>query len=247
MRKVFVCVLLSALSLGAAAQSLPSFEELKDKVEERSRQEKKTADFVILDYLGYGVHGVLDADPLFAGHTAFFVNREIYFNLFGFVYRPGASRHHAFTLGVDLDWDNYRVDDAHMWVPQDQAVQIVPIAEKGIQSVDRSILRVLSFDIPLDYTFSAGDLALTVGAAAQISLPGRTRFIGTDTAGNEIRNVKTGPYRATDIRTNTLTWNAHAQVTYSHIGIYGEYSPQPVFQNGHGPQFSTWTVGLIIR
>ena len=260
MKRIFLSFLLAAFSLAAAAQSsLPSIEELKDKVEEHSHKPKKTADFVLLDYLGYGFHGVQNADPEFGDHTAFLVNREIYFNLFGFVLRPGASDHHAFTLGVDLDWDNYRLDDAHMWMPANTfpstsgvaplegAVLVGTLEEAGMQSKDRSILRVLSFDIPLDYTFSAGDLAVTLGAAAQISFPGRTRFVGTDLSGNEIRNTKSGKFRVTDIKTNTLTWNAHAQVTYLHLGIYGEYSPQPVFQKWYGPQFSTWTVGLIIR
>ena len=246
MRKIISGILLLAFSLGAAAQSLPSFEELKDKAEAHSRQVKEI-DFVLLDYIGYGFHGIYDADPLFGEHTAFLRNREIYFNLAGLVLRPLASEHHAITLGVDLDWDNYRLDPGHMWVPEGQAVRIVPIAEEGIKSVGRSILRVLSFDIPLDYTLSSDSFAVTIGAAAQISLPGRTRFVGNDLNDSEIRNLKSGPYRATDIRTNKVTWNAHAQITFDHFGIYGKFSPQPVFQDGYGPQFPTWTVGLILR
>ena len=247
MKKAILCLLLPLAVLTAAAQPLPSFDELKDMAEAFEDKSDSVTDFVMLDYIGYGIHGLMGADALFSDHTSLLVNREIYFNLLGFVLRPGKSGHHALTLGVDLDWDNYRLDAAHMWVPEDQAVKIVPIGEEGIASVDKSILRVLSFDIPLDYTLSLGKLALTLGAAAQVNLPGRTRFIGTDPTGNEIRNVKSGPYRATNIKTNALTWNAHAQLNFSHIGLYAEYDPMPVFAAGYGPQFSTWSVGLILR
>ena len=248
MKKAILCLLLPLVAVAVQAQSLPSFDELKDKAQlYEDKAESSSTDFLLLDYIGYGIHGLVNADPEFGANTSILVNREIYFNLFGIAFRPGKSDHHAFTLGLDLDWDNYRLDAGHLWVPEDQAVRIVPIADRGIKSVDKSILRVLSFDIPLDYTLTLGKLALTLGAAAQVNLPGRTRFIGTDLEGNEIRNVKAGPLRATDINTNPLTWNAHAQVTFSHIGLYAEYDPMPVFAAGYGPQFSTWSVGLILR
>ena len=245
MKKALLVILLSALAFAASAQDLPKFSDLKDFRKESS--EKAKSDFLMLDYIGYGIHGMASGDANYLDNTKFFVNREIYFNLFGFVVRLGSTGNHAFTLGVDLDWDNYRLDNSHVWVPSDKKVRVGTLSEVGMKSVSRSVLRVLSFDIPLDYTLSVGDLNLTLGASAQLSLPASTRFVGNDMSDNEVRNTKSGPLRATDIKTNTFTWNAHAQITFAHLGFYGKYSPMPVFAEGFGPQFATWTVGLILR
>lgn len=248
MKRFLFAAIFSALAFGAAAQPLPDFDDLKDfHKESSSTGSKPKTDFLMLDYVGYGIHGMIAGDAPYLDNTSFWQNREVYFNLIGFVFRPGSEGRHAFTLGVDLDWDNYRLDGAHMWIPSEKAVRIATLEEGGMKSVSKSILRVLSFDFPLDYTLSLGGLNLTLGASAQLNLPGRTRFIGINREDSEVRNTKSGPLRATDIRTNNLTWNAHAQITFDHLGIYAKYCPQPVFMKDFGPQFTHWTVGLILR
>ena len=56
------------------------------------------------------------------------------------------------------------------------------------------------------------------------------------------------------IYTNRLTFDIHAGISYGGLGLFAKYSPLPKFNkeisNGIevecGPQFQTWTVGLIL-
>ena len=203
----------------------------------------------VLYHFGWGFHGfATNSDIEFANRTSFGRNREIFFNLFQMEYYP--SFHHTISLGVDLNWDTYRLNDASFWLPDKEvgSVQAVAAKDYGYQMIKKSTLRTFGFDIPLDYTRTIGLLDITVGVAAELNFSGRTKFKGINEEGLLVKYTHDGErYRATDIRTNTLTMNVHAAVTYDGFGIYMKYSPFPQFQEGYGPQFTTWTFGILLR
>ena len=206
----------------------------------------------LLNSFGWGFHIVAPgADAAFADHTSVGRSREIFFNLLQLEYSPNAVS--KITLGADLNWDTYRLSDGWFWLPEKNEGRVEPAlaGDYGYALVKKATLRTFGFDIPLDYTHSFGpmlNLDVTVGVAAELNFAGRTKFKGINEAGNLEKHTHNGDlYRATNIRTNALTMNAHIIVTYEGLGIYFKYCPFPQFQAGYGPQFTTWSLGLIIR
>lgn len=242
-------------SLSLSAQGLPEFSKIEDYQLLHKQPTAKT-DFSMIKYFGWGFHNVM-GDANFADNTSFGKNREFFLNIFQFAVKP--SPNHIFSLGVDLNWDTYRLKENYCWVPSDlpsgsaaSQYMVVSFTSDGHVSpapfqgnVKKSLLRILSFDIPLDYTLKAGKMCLTLGASAEINLPGWTKFKGT--ANPEFTNFNTDKMNGKDIKTNIVTYNAHAKISYNEgFGIFFKYSPMPVLKEGFGPQFSTWTVGFCL-
>lgn len=243
MKRLFAFVAAATLSLGAFAapfsipSPVPDFRPFDN------------VSFEVLYHFGWGFHGFASIDdPSFDNRTNFGRNREIFFNLFQLEYYP--SYHNTISLGADLNWDTYRLNDASFWLPnkEEGSVAAVSAREYGYTTVKKATLRTFGFDIPLDYTHTEGLLDITVGVAAELNFYGRTKFKGINEEGILEKHTHSGdPYRATNIRTNTLTMNIHAIVTYDGFGLYFKYCPFPQFKEGYGPQFTTWTFGLLIR
>lgn len=242
-------------TLSLSAQGLPDFSKIEDYQVLHKEPTAKTS-FDVLEYFGWGFHNVM-GDAAFADHTGFGKNTEFFLNLFRFGVKP--SPHHMFSLGVDLNWDSYRLNDNYVWVPQDvpagdtEKYIVTPFAKDGHVvpvpfpgTVKKSLLRILSFDIPLDYTITFGkSICMTLGAAAEINLPGWTKFKGT--ANSDITGFTEDKLKGKDIKTNIVTYNAHVKLSVKDgFGIFAKYNPMPVLKEGYGPQFSTWTVGFFL-
>lgn len=230
MKKLFLILALAALPF-TSAFAFPTDDD-------------EVVTFDILSHFYFGFHGLTPgADPAFAQSTNFARSGEIGFNLIEFGVRPYQSG--TISLGVDLDWDNYRLWKSHYWEvePVDGTVKVAP--STPFESVSKSVLRVLSFEFPLDFTQTIGQkLDLTVGASAELNFAGSTHFRATGLDGSVLRN---GPYHIANIKTQLFTYNFHASITYNGIGLYAKYSPKPQFAEGFGPQFVTWTTGIILR
>lgn len=230
MKKFFLMLALAAFPF-TSAFALPSYDD-------------DVVTFDVLSHFNFGFHGLNPgADPSFALCTNFARSGEIGLNLVEIGVRPYHGG--TFSLGVDLNWDNYRLWKSFYWEvePVDGTVRVAPAT--AFESIRKSVLRVLSFEFPLEFTQTIGEkLDLTVGASAELNFAGSTHFRATDASGNVIRN---GNYHIANIKTHIFTYNFHAAISYRGIGLYAKYSPVPQFAEGFGPQFTTWTTGIIFR
>ena len=262
MKRIMIVMAAAMFTLSLSAQGLPDFSKIEDYQVLHKEPTAKTS-FDVLEYFGWGFHNVM-GDAAFADNTGFGRNTEFFLNLFRFGVKP--SPHHMFTLGVDLNWDSYRLNPNNCWAPYDLPTgsnaaeqfkatlmgaityardgHVAPVPFPG--TVKKSLLRILSFDIPLDYTITFGKtICMTLGAAAEINLPGWTKFKGT--ANSDITGFTEDKLKGKDIKTNIVTYNAHVKLSVNDgFGIFAKYNPMPVLKEGYGPQFSTWTVGFFL-
>ena len=103
----------------------------------------------------------------------------------------------------------------------------------------------MSFNFPVNFTQHFGSIAISIGATAELNLPGIHRFRGTDIFGNEVNNRKSGTYFSNNVKTTLFSYDVHAAVAYGGFGLYFRYSPVAVLASDN-PKFNTWTLGLIL-
>jgi hypothetical protein len=145
----------------------------------------------------------------------------------------------AITVGADFLMDTYHPTKDHYFLTVDHRTVIVPTI---FTKTKYSGSTVLGFGIPLDFTQKIGrNLAITLGAAARINLNASTRLVYADS------DKKWHTERASGIHTNRVTYDLHCSVDVDGFGIYAAYAPMNVFEDGYGPSFNMFSVGLIFK
>lgn len=238
MKKVFLAAMAALLSLGLSAQTF-SLSEDGEPVVDINGWSTWSSDSAF----GWGYHVMIDGDADFLGNTpSFGKNREIFFTLLGGEYRP--VKWVGVSACLDLNWDAYRLNNSHYWNPDHNGgVTIASLEGSNYSSIKKSVLRSFGFDIPLQLKFHIGDLCVAGGVVGELNFSGRTKFKAVTNDGG---NFKNGDMRVKDIKSIPFTYSYRASISYDHLGIYGKYSPCSQFAPGYGPQFSYWTVGLIL-
>lgn len=240
MKKVFAAALAALVSFAAFAQS---FAISDGEVAPAAEESENASPLKYIGEFGFGFHIMKDGDAAFLDNTpAFGKNREIFFSLFGAEYRPVS------WLGVsvlaDFSWDAYRLNKNCYWQPADGAVSIVDLsASTRFSEVKKSVLRSFGFDFPVELRLHLGKVDLTAGVVGELNFPGRTKFKGTTTDGGTLKN---GDMRVKDIKSLPFTYSYRATLSYDGFGLYFKYNPCSQFRQGSGPQFSYWSVGLIM-
>lgn len=251
MKKLIVILALAALAAGSAAAQdkvMTGAEDLNLDIQIKH----SPASFSLLDYFYIGAIGTVgeEYDP----DAKFISNREFGFNIMNLGLR--LSDNDRFTLGADVHWTRYRLSAENIWQPYNVAsliaeengtrVAIVNKTIAGISSVDKSVLKVTTFEFPLNYAHSFGKLNVSIGAALDLNLHAKSVFKGKSLSGDSINEKKSGRRYSSSIVTNDLGYNFHASVSYSGLGLYFKYYPTPMLKETYGPQFQTWSVGLIL-
>lgn len=244
MKKSFLFAAVCAATFSLMPSVLSAQDIWDDYMEYRDSRWKKTLSVDRFTPMGYGL-SVIQGDDAFCDQTSFGKNRNFFIGLFDVDYKP--FRDVMVSLGVMLDWNSYRMNREYYWQPsllEDNAVEPILASVAGIKEVKKSVLKVISLDFPLDITQDlGGGFTFTIGAAAEINFSGRTKFKGILTDGTKVKN---GGYVTDEIRTRPVTYNIHAMLHWNDAGLFVKYNPESRFQTGHGPQFSSWTVGLLL-
>lgn len=241
MKKVLIILAAALLCQTAFAQSF-SFED--GNVEPRGRS-YSIVEFGSVGIFGFGYHIMQEGDADFLAATPNFgANREIFFNLSGVRLRPVKPL--SLSVGVDLNWDNYRLQKQNFWLPDGAGkVSIADLdAHPEYSSIKKSVLRSFGFDFPLMLTLHLGPVNVSGGVVGEFNFPGRTKFVAYDNGGAKIKN---GSMRVKDIESHPFTYSYRASASAYGIGLYAKYSPCSQFMAGSGPQFSYFTVGLILE
>ena len=252
MKRIFVILLALGHGLSASAQVFSEAGEYNDF------EVNDVIDISCLSHFDFGFNGLFSgkSDADYADHTAFFQSQKFGFNMIELVIKP--FRGFAFTLGADVNWNWYHVNKDFFWMPYEPTPGLIAprengthvlIASKeyyGFKEIKKSELSVCTFSFPIDLNFQAHKFTLTLGASPELNLKGRTRFKGVQHDGTVVREYKSGARRSNAIATNFFTYNIHAALSYGGLGVFGMYRPGAQFQEEYGPQFQTWTVGLIL-
>ncbi len=262
MKKVFAAILGIGLCTGVYAQGLGA--RLADLELDREIGESSFS-YEVLSYVYFGFNGIVNADKQMAPHAQFFHSQEFGFNMAELAFRPYENG--RISLGADVHWNWYRLNRGFYWwpynedtpqFPQENA-KFVRISSSDdpwslfyISEVKRSTLSICTFSFPLDFAHQFGKITLHVGASFEINLNARSQFRGKGADGSNLKETTSGPRFSRNIITNRYSYNLHASISYGGLGIYGRYSPMPQLaalpelDKQFGPQFNTWTVGLVV-
>jgi len=241
MKKVFAAALAALVSLTAFAQSFAI--EDGEVTPATSSEESGNTKLKYIGEFGFGFHIMKDGDAAFLNATpAFGKNREIFFSLFGAEYKP--VQWVGISAMADLNWDAYRLNKEHYWLPSNGSVTIADVEGSNYTEIKKSVLRSFGFDFPVELRLHLGDVDIAAGVVGELNFSGRTRFKAVDLNGGVVKN--TPEMRVKDIQSNPFTYSYRASFSYSGIGLYVKYSPASQFKVGAGPQFSYWSVGLIM-
>lgn len=241
MKKVLVIIAAALLCNAAFAQSI-SFSD--GSVESGASRDYSVIDFGSVGNIGFGFHVMTGGDDDFLAATPNFgKNREFFLNLSGVTFRP--VKYASLSLGVDLNWDNYRLQDQYFWLPDNAGnVTIAKLEDHPEYTrIKKSVLRSFGFDFPLMLNLHLGPVLLSGGVVGEFNFAGRTRFVAYDNSSNK---VKDGAMRVKDIQSVPFTYSYRVSAMVYGVGLYAKYSPASQFIAGSGPQFSYYTVGLIL-
>ena len=253
MKKLFVILLALGLGLSASAQRFSDAGEYNDF------EINDIIDISCLSHLDFGFNGLVSgkSDADYADNTSFFQSQKFGLNLIELIINP--FKGFALTVGADVNWNWYHMNKDFFWIPYEPVpggiaiarengthVTVAPKELYGFKEINKSELSVCTFSFPIDLNFQAHKVCLTLGASPELNMKGRTRFKGIQYDGTVVKEYKTGARRSNAIATNFFTYNVHAALSYGGLGIFGLYRPGAQFQDGYGPQFQTWTVGLIL-
>ena len=216
-------------------------------IRERYNRELGSSPFYFhpLSYVTFGFSGMLKGDASMTGHTSFFKNPQFGFNMLEFGVKAG--RFVRFSLGADINWTWYHLDKAYMFVPTDAtSVAVVDKNLALVKEVKTSILTTPTFEFPLNIYFRSRRVSLQLGAALEVRTNAFCEFKGVDNLGHTINDMREGTFYSKSVKTNAIGYTLHVALCFRSMGVFAKFRPGNILADGHGPQFSTWTLGLIM-
>ena len=263
MKRILSAIICLGLAAGASAQSFGS--RMADVDLDLDMGESPFS-LAPLSYLYFGFNGLTNTETSFAKSTGFFNSQQLGFNMLEVAVTPFDGG--RFSLGADFSVNWYHLNKGLFWFPHNPPGDIALPSPKengvcadiamegfyGIYEVKRSTLSVCTFSVPLTFSYTFGRVTMALGAALEVNLNGCTQFKGVSTDGSNIKDTSSGKFYSRNILTNRITFDVHAAISYGGLGLFAKFSPLPKFHKGVynnievtcGPQFQTWTVGLIL-
>lgn len=226
-------VLLSAVLL-AATFTLPAQSRVPFNPSDYNSFGRGPITVQVLSYVGFGYHlptsGMKDKQ-----RRAF--NNEFFLNILEL--RAQIIDDGLLTLGLDWDWDGYRVRNDCRWEPinGNSSVIIVP---RGEYTIRKSVLAVNTFSIPLGFEYNVEKWSFRLDTGLDLNLRAKTRLRTVNSNGEINRTVVKG------IPTRTMTYHFTAAVSYGGLGLYFRFNPMPQFDSGFVDQYRAITLGLIV-
>ena len=195
-----------------------------------------------LSYFAFGDHVMFKSDSDLSELKGY-NNTEFFMNLLELRIHPYETG--MFTIGFDLDWDYYRPEKNHYWLPDGEKVSIASIEGSGMKKIKKSRLSVRTVSVPVAFEQSFGGLILRLGVEGNYNMPAVSRFKGVNGNDAKVNEWRDGARFSKSIRTNTFTYGFFGALSYGGIGGYVKYSPMCQIADGFGPQFSTLSIGVI--
>ncbi|MDE5607627.1 MAG: hypothetical protein K2I64_01690 [Muribaculaceae bacterium] len=149
----------------------------------------------------------------------------------------------ALSLGIGLDWRNYKTTTTgHRYMPDSATgIATAPYPEGATHGSSR--IKIFSLGFPLLYTqkFGKSGMAVTAGAILNLNTHGSLLTKYTDSKGHEWEEYSTA------ISRRRVSCDIFGALTfYKGCGLYVRYSPQSVLKGPGVPDFHPLSVGLTL-
>lgn len=158
-------------------------------------------------------------------------------SIFEWAWYPGHSSFNL-SIGVGLNWKNYRMTDRNRFIPEGNDVIIGAYPEGA--AIEFSRLKVFSWMVPMLMNYELNDwLELRLGPVVNINTHAslKTRYSLEGKGKKETHNLQ---------HYNRLTVDLMGAVCIKGLGFYVKYSPCDVLDVDYAPSFKGISSGLIL-
>ena len=147
--------------------------------------------------------------------------------------------YHKFSVGVGVDWRNYRITGDQRFVKDNNVVSLTSYPTNSSPKFSR--IKVFSVNFPLTYEYDGKYFGFTLGPVINLNTYSslKTRY---NLDGHKIEDENSG------IRVKPVTIDFMCSVnSYGGPDFYVKYSPCDLLRNGYGPKFKTLSFGILLR
>ena len=158
-------------------------------------------------------------------------------SIFEWAWYPGPSSFNL-SIGVGLNWKNYRMTDRNRFIPTGNDIVIGPYPEGA--AIEFSRLKVFSWMVPMMMSYEFNDwLELRLGPVVNINTKAtlKTRYSLEGKGKKETHNLQ---------HYNRLTVDLMGAISINNLAYYVKYSPCEVLDIDYGPYFKGISTGLIL-
>lgn len=156
----------------------------------------------------------------------------------GYLWRPSRYSSAAFSIGIGIDWKNYRMTGRNYFNYENGYTTVAPYPENA--DIDYSRIKIFSWTVPFMYQQNITDnFAITLGPVLNFNTYGSvyTRYY---------LDGKKQTYFNKRIHQNPVTVDLMASVALKGVGVYFKYSPTHVIDKEFGPAFNSISTGFIL-
>ena len=209
----------------------PRSQRSKEQAREWNRSKFRFGD---ADYLMLGFTcGNKEAEGISVSPRIF---SDIDVNLASMSYYP-EYKGFAFNFGLDFGYRSVRIAGDNAFAKAGDDVVLVPFAPDATRKT--SAVRYFNFACPFMLSYQIGDFRIMAGVEGEFNFAGhiRTKYR------LDGEKYKT---RTKDIPLNKLTYSYLTILQFDGVGVYFRYTPCNVLDSKHGPEFQTYSVGIVL-
>ncbi|MDO4510872.1 MAG: hypothetical protein Q4B68_03520 [Bacteroidales bacterium] len=158
-------------------------------------------------------------------------------NVIGAKFNTGHGQ--RISVGVGLDWKNYKLASSQRFVVGDGGVSVQPYPAGAKPCKSR--LKVFALELPVI-------IRQRIGSRVDLFAGEITNFNVHSSIVSKWESAEGTVEEATTkgIHTAPVTFDLIAGVAYRKVGAYLRYSPCRVIKEGYGPKINTLSVGLVL-
>lgn len=148
------------------------------------------------------------------------------------------SRKNIYMLGAGINWKNFRMTDNNRFIKEGNHVSLGHYPEGA--TPDFSRIKVFSLSLSPAYRHKLSRhwaVEFSPGIHFNTYSSIKTRY---EQEGIKHKLLEKG------LRVNPISLDLTASLHYRWLGVYAKYSPTPVFRNGFGPDFRTFSFGIVL-
>lgn len=145
---------------------------------------------------------------------------------------------HCFSLGIGLDWRNYRIKGNTCFVKnENDEIEFGQYAEEATPKFSR--IKVFSLNFPLRYHYYSKNFGFSLGPVLNLNMSSSLKTKWKEN-GKSIR-------QSTDnAEVKSVTVDFMATMNLYGYSLYFKYSPCDLIKDGHGIKFKTLSFGFFI-
>lgn len=145
---------------------------------------------------------------------------------------------HCFSLGLGLDWRNYRIKGNTCFVKtENDEIKLSQYADGVTPKFSR--IKVFSLNFPLRYHFYSKNIGFSLGPVLNLNMSSSIKTKWKENG----KGVKMSTNNA---EVKPVTVDFMATMNFFSYNLYFKYSPCDLIKDGHGMKFKTLSFGFFI-